>query len=224
MPALSVGSSAFPADRPTVFLLDEHEVVRDGLRHLLLRAGIGVVGESGSVVDALIRVPLLRPAVLITEARLSDGSGLHACEQIRASDPLIRCVILTGATDEVALLAAMKAGVAGYLSKRIGSADLADKVRRVAAGETFFPPVLRPDSPATAPRHTDPRLTRLSAQERKILTLIAHGLSNREIAAELFLAEKTIRHYVSTVLAKLGFVRRTQAAIFLSDRPDRPAE
>ena len=203
---------------PTVFLLEDHEIVRHGIVQLLQNDGIAVVGESGSALDAIRRIPSLRPDVVILDGRLPDGSGVDVCREIRSVDPAIRSIILTAYADDEALLAAILAGAHGYLLKEIGSADFADKVRRVAAGSTLFTPELhdRVVARLQAVENTDPRLASLSAQERKVLALVARGMTNRQIAQNMFLAEKTVRNYVSILLAKMGFERRTQAAIFIS--------
>ncbi|WP_323507832.1 response regulator transcription factor, partial [Cryobacterium sp. 5B3] len=209
---------------PTVFLLDDQEIMRDGVRHLLSQAGIRIVGESGSVLDALGPIHALRPDLVILESRFGDGTGANACRRIRSADPGIRCVILTHDSDENSLFAAIQGGAAGYLSKRIGSDELVDTVRRVAAGEIFFSTALRERESERMHRAAgiDPKLAVLSEQERRIVTRIAQGMSNRQIAQDLFLAEKTVRNYVSIVLAKLGFERRGQAAVLLSRDPSSP--
>lgn len=215
------GANARPDDslaEPTVFLLDEHEIVRNGVRDLLARAGIRVVGEAGSIGDALRRIPALRPDLVILESRFTDGTGANTCQLICSADPGIRCLIFTHDSDDHALLDAIQSGAAGYLSKRISSHELVDTVRRVAAGDVFFSEALRALESERMRRAAgiDPKLAVLSEQERKIVTRIAQGMSNRQIAQDLFLAEKTVRNYVSIVLAKLGFERRGQAAILLA--------
>ncbi|MGY4858834.1 response regulator [Cryobacterium sp. AP23] len=205
---------------PTVFLLDEHEIMRNGVRHLLARAGIRVVGESGSVADALRRVPALRPDVVIMENRFADGTGADACRQIRSAAPRVRCVIFADDADTDARFAALSSGAAGYLSKRVGSDELVGTVRRVLAGEVVVSETPRLSERRHGVAGFDSKLAALSDQERRIVTRIAQGMSNRQIAQDLFLAEKTVRNYVSIVLAKLGFERRGQAAVLLSrERP-----
>ncbi|MCU1407806.1 MAG: response regulator transcription factor [Glaciihabitans sp.] len=193
-------------------------MVRQGIIHLLHSAGITVVGESGSAVDAIQRIPSLHPDVVILDGRLPDGSGIDVCREIRSIDSSIRSVVLTAYSDDEAILAAILAGANGYLLKEIGSDDFADKVRRVAAGENLFSPEMRDRVVARlqAAEDSDPRLANLTSQEKRVLSLVAEGLTNRQIAQHLFLAEKTVRNYVSILLAKLGFERRTQAAIFIS--------
>src|SRR5689334_13360854 len=199
-----------------VFLLDDHEVVRRGLADLLQAEGdIEVVGESGSAVDATHRVPALRPDVAILDARLPDGSGIDVCRDIRAVDPSIRGLILTSYEDDEALFAAIMAGAAGYVLKQIRGTDLVDTVRRVAAGQSMLDPAVTQRVLERIRRgvETPDELASLTEQERRILLHVAEGLTNREIAAKMFLAEKTVKNYVSSLLAKLGLERRTQAAV-----------
>jgi DNA-binding NarL/FixJ family response regulator len=202
-----------------VYLLDDHEVVRRGLRDLLEREGdIEVVGESGSAVDAEHRIPALRPHVAVLDARLPDGSGIDVCRHIRSVDPTIQALILTSYEDDEALFAAIMAGAAGYVLKQIRGTDLVDAVRRVAAGQSMLDPAVTAqvlDRIRRGPEQPD-ELKGLTEQERRILALIAEGLTNREIAERMFLSEKTIKNYVSSLLAKLGMERRTQAAVLAS--------
>ncbi|SCF29826.1 DNA-binding response regulator, NarL/FixJ family, contains REC and HTH domains [Micromonospora viridifaciens] len=199
-----------------VFLLDDHEVVRRGLADLLTGSGdIEVVGESGSAQEAARRIPALRPDVAILDARLPDGNGIDVCRDIRAVDSSIKGLILTSYEDDEALFAAIMAGAAGYVLKQIRGTDLVDAVRRVAAGQSLLDPAIttrvleRIRSGVEQPRE----LKSLTEQERRILEYVAEGLTNREIAGKMFLAEKTVKNYVSSVLAKLGLERRTQAAV-----------
>jgi two-component system, NarL family, response regulator DevR len=200
-----------------VYLVDDHEVVRRGLKDLLELAGdIEVVGESGEAGEAQRRIPALRPDVAVLDARLPDGSGIDVCREIRSRDANIKALILTSYDDDEALFAAIMAGAAGYMLKDVRSSDLVEGVRRVAAGQSLLDPsvteqVLRRLRSGPA---EDPRLASLTAQEKRILALIADGMSNRQIAEEMFLAEKTVKNYVSSLLAKLGMERRTQAAVF----------
>ncbi|MGW4466304.1 response regulator transcription factor [Micromonospora sp. NBC_01796] len=209
-----------------VFLLDDHEVVRRGLADLLQTAGdIEVVGESGSAREATVRIPALRPDVAILDARLPDGNGIDVCRDVRSVDSSIRGLILTSYEDDEALFAAIMAGAAGYVLKQIRGTDLVDGVRRVAAGQSLLDPAVtqrvleRVRNGVEAPRE----LKALTEQERRILEYVAEGMTNREIAAKMFLAEKTIKNYVSSLLAKLGLERRTQAAVLatrlLGQRP-----
>jgi DNA-binding NarL/FixJ family response regulator len=199
-----------------VFLLDDHEVVRRGLADLLTSSGdIEVIGESGSAQEAARRIPALRPDVAILDARLPDGNGIDVCRDIRAVDSSIKGLILTSYEDDEALFAAIMAGAAGYVLKQIRGTDLVDAVRRVAAGQSLLDPAIttrvleRIRSGVEQPRE----LKSLTEQERRILEYVAEGLTNREIAGKMFLAEKTVKNYVSSVLAKLGLERRTQAAV-----------
>jgi two-component system, NarL family, response regulator DevR len=206
------------AGSPTinVYLLDDHEVVRRGLREMFTDAGdIRVVGESGSARDASRRIPALRPDVAILDARLPDGSGIDVCRDIRSADPSINALILTSYEDDEALFAAIMAGASGYLLKQISGADVIETVRRVAAGQSMIDPHLTArvlDRIRTGDQEIA-ELAQLTDREREILELIADGLTNRQIGARLFLAEKTVKNYVSSVLAKLGLERRTQAAV-----------
>jgi len=200
-----------------VFLLDDHEVVRRGVRDLLEAAGdIDVVGEASTADEALRRVPAVRPDVAVLDVRLPDGSGIEVCRELRADHPEIRCLMLTSFNDDEALFDAIVAGASGYVLKEVRGGDLVDGVRRVAQGESLLDPL------ATAkvierlrnPPPQDERLASLSAQEHRILVLLADGLTNRQIAAEMYLAEKTIKNYVSNLLMKLGMHRRTEAAVY----------
>ncbi len=199
-----------------VFLLDDHEVVRRGLRDLLESEGdIAIVGESGSAVEAMSRIPALRPDVAVLDGRLPDGSGIDVCREVRSVDPHIKALILTSYDDDEALFAAILAGAAGYVLKQIAGNDLLDGVRRVAAGQSLLDPSLiaRVLERVRTGADEQPELAALTDQERKILALIAEGLTNRQIGERMFLAEKTVKNYVSSILAKLGLERRTQAAV-----------
>jgi two-component system, NarL family, response regulator DevR len=202
-----------------VYLLDDHEVVRRGLRDLLESDGdIEVVGESGLAKEATSRIPALRPDVAVLDGRLPDGSGIDVCRDIRSVDPTIKALILTSYDDDEALFAAIMAGASGYILKQIAGTDLVDAVRRVAAGQSLIDPSLTArvlERLREGPRATS-ELAALTDQERRILELIAKGLTNRQIGDELFLAEKTVKNYVSSILSKLGLERRTQAAVFVT--------
>ncbi|GAA1394110.1 MULTISPECIES: response regulator transcription factor [Catellatospora] len=210
-----------------VFLLDDHEVVRRGLRDLLEAAGdIEVVGESGSAAEATRRIPALRPDVAVLDGRLPDGSGIDVCRDVRSVDPDIKGLILTSYEDDEALFAAIMAGAAGYVLKQIKGTDLVDGIRRVAAGQSLLDPAVtqRVLERIRNPKHEPDQLKSLTDQERKILGYVADGLTNRQIAAQMFLAEKTVKNYVSSLLTKLGLERRTQAAVFavkLTGQPPR---
>lgn len=211
-------------DRPPirVFLLDDHEIVRRGIADLLSsEPDIEVVGDTGSAAQATRRIPALRPDVAILDARLEDGSGIDVCRDVRAVDPSIRALILTSYEDDDALFAAIMAGAAGYLLKEVRGAGLVDAVRRVAAGQSLLDPAVTAtvlERLRTGGSAEDPRLAGLNEQERRVLALIGEGLSNREIAEQMFLAEKTVKNYVSSLLAKLGLERRTQAAVYEVER------
>ena len=208
-----------------VFLLDDHEVVRAGLREMLQHEGdIEVIGESGSAVEAAHRIPALRPDVAVLDARLPDGNGIDVCREIRSVDPTIKGLILTSYEDDEALFAAIMAGASGYVLKQIKGTDLVDGVRRVAGGQSLLDPAVtaRARERLRAEPHQDERVARLSAQERTILELIADGLTNRQIATELNLAEKTVKNYVSNLLSKMGMERRTQAAVYAARLANQP--
>jgi two-component system, NarL family, response regulator DevR len=200
-----------------VFLLDDHEIVRRGLRELLeLEDDIEVVGESGSAREATRRIPAVRPDVALLDARLPDGSGIDTCRDVRSVDPGIAALIVTSYDDEQALANAVAAGASGYVLKDVRGNDLVASIRRVAAGESLIDEAQRARlrEQWDAGRRDDPRLQALSPQERRILQHIADGLTNRQIGEAMFLAEKTVKNYVTAILAKLGMQRRTQAAVF----------
>ena len=213
-------------EKVTVYLLDDHEVVREGLRVLLEASGdIRVVGESGSARAATAQIPALRPQVAVLDARLPDGSGIEVCRSVRAVDPSIGALILTSYDDDEALFAAIMAGASGYVLKQIRGGDLVAAVRHVAGGGSLIDPALTArvlerirSGPATAPELAD-----LTEQELKLLALIAEGLTNRQIGERMFLAEKTVKNYVSSILAKLGLERRTQAAVLASKLLETPS-
>ena len=201
--------------RISVFLLDDHEVVRRGLRNLLTaEPGIDVIGEAGTVASALARVTALRPDVAVLDIRLPDGDGVSACREIRSRLPGTGCLMLTSYGDEQALLGAIMAGAAGYVMKQACGAELVSAVRTVADGKSILDPhATRQLMERLRDREAgaDP-LSALSAQEKRVLELIGDGLTNRQIAKRMFLAEKTVGNYVSSVFAKLGMHHRTQAA------------
>ncbi len=205
-----------------VFLLDDHEVVRRGLRELLEADGdIVVVGESGLAEEAVRRIPAMRPDVAILDGRLPDGSGIDVCREVRSRHPEIAALILTSYDDDEALFAAIMAGAAGYVLKQVRGNDLVDAVRRIAAGQSLLDPAVTErvlDRLRSGPTRDD-ALAPLTDQERRILELIGEGLTNRQIAERMFLAEKTVKNYVSSLLGKLGMQRRTQAAVFASKHP-----
>ncbi|MFF8831966.1 response regulator [Streptomyces sp. NPDC015131] len=205
----------------TVFLLDDHEVVRRGVHEMLsVEDDIEVVGEAGTVADALVRIPATRPDVAVLDVRLPDGSGVEVCREVRARDEKIKCLMLTSFADDEALFDAIMAGASGYVLKAIRGNELLTAVRDVAAGRSLLDPVatarvLERLRDGNAPKG-DGRLDLLTEQERRILDLIGEGLTNRAIGERLHLAEKTIKNYVSSLLAKLGMERRAQAAAYVA--------
>jgi DNA-binding NarL/FixJ family response regulator len=203
--------------RIRVFLLDDHEIVRQGLRALLeSQSDFEVVGEAATAAEALARIPPIGPDVAVLDVRLPDGDGVQVCREVRAGSPGIRCLMLTSFADDEALFEAIMAGAAGYVLKQIKGTDIVDAIRRVAAGESLLDPdaTKRVLDRIRNPPAEDERLATLTPQERRILALITDGLTNRQIAEEMFLAEKTVKNYVSNLLSKLGMERRTQAAVY----------
>jgi two-component system response regulator DevR len=202
--------------RIRVFLLDDHEIVRRGLRDLLeAEDDLVVVGESESAEEAERLIPALRPDVAVLDARLPDGSGIDVCRTIRSKDPSIQALILTSYDDNQALFAAIMAGAAGYVLKQVRSHDLVAAIRAVAGGQSLLDPAVTTevlDTLQSEPEQPD-ELASLTEREKEILALIAEGLTNRQIGQRLFIAEKTVKNYVSSLLAKLGLERRTQAAV-----------
>ncbi len=208
-----------------IVLVDDHEVVRRGVRDLLqAEADLDVVGEAGTAAEALARIPALRADVAVLDVRLPDGDGVTLCRELRSRMPELQCLMLTSYSDDDALFNAILAGAAGYVLKQIRGNDLVEAVRAVAAGRSLL------DSAVTArvldrlrhPPAEDPRLASLTDQERRILEHIAEGLTNRQIAEKMFLAEKTVKNYVSSLLAKLGMERRTQAAVYGARMREQP--
>ncbi|MCK0175471.1 MULTISPECIES: response regulator transcription factor [Mycobacteriaceae] len=202
----------------TVFLVDDHEVVRRGLIDLLSGdPELDVIGEAGSVSEALARIPALQPQVAVLDVRLPDGNGIELCRELLSRLPDLRCLMLTSFTSDEAMLDAILAGASGYVVKDIKGMELAKAIKDVGAGRSLL------DNRAAAAlmaklrgaERADP-LSGLSDQERVLLGLLGEGLTNKQIAARMFLAEKTIKNYVSRLLAKLGMERRTQAAVFVS--------
>jgi two-component system response regulator DevR len=210
------GGSASEQARISVFLLDDHEIVRRGLRDLLeAEDDLVVVGESDSAQEAERIIPALRPQVAVLDARLPDGSGIDVCRAIRSKDPSIQTLILTSYDDDQALFAAIMAGAAGYVLKQVRSHDLVAAIRTVAGGQSLIDPAVTArmvDRINPEPDEPD-ELASLTDREKDILALIAEGLTNRQIGCRLFIAEKTVKNYVSSLLAKLGLERRTQAAV-----------
>ncbi len=213
----SVNETARGSGQIGVFLLDDHEIVRKGVRDLLeAEADIKVVGEAGTAESALARIPALRPDVAILDVRLPDGDGVSVCREIRSRMPEVACLMLTSFGDDEALFDAIMAGAAGYVLKQIRGTDLVGAVRTVASGQSLLDPQAASRVMARMrdrARRNDP-LAGLTEQERRILELIGAGLTNRQIGERMFLAEKTVKNYVSAVFAKLGMERRTQAAAY----------
>ncbi len=198
-------------------LVDDHEVVRKGLKTMIEAEGdLVVVGEAGTVEDAIRRVGFDDPHVVILDVRLPDGSGVEACREIRARWPDVNVLMLTSFADDEALFSSIMAGASGYVLKQIKGSDLLDSIRKVGRGESLLDPEMtdRVFRRIRGEEPDDPLLAKLSAQERKILDYIAEGLTNRQIAEEMFLAEKTVKNYVSNVLSKLEMSRRSEAAAY----------
>jgi two-component system response regulator DevR len=209
-----------------VFVLDDHEIVRRGISELLSsQADMHVVGEAGSVAEAIRRIPASAPDVAVIDARLPDGSGIEVCRAVRAANPEIRCLILTSYDDDEAIFAAVLAGAAGYVLKQIRGSSLIDTVRQVAAGHSLLDPRVteRVLDRIRGGAPIDPRLAALSPQQRSILDLIADGMTNRQIGEALFVAEQTVKNNVTSLLAKLGMQRRTQVAVLGAELRGRPA-
>jgi two-component system response regulator DevR len=200
-----------------VFLLDDHEVVRQGLRGLLEDQGdMEVVGEASTAAEALSRIPLAHPDVAVLDVRLPDGSGIEVCRDVRSAHPEVSCLMLTSFADDEALFDSVMAGAAGYVLKEVRGGDLVGAVRRAATGQSLLDPALtkRVLERARFRDAEDERSPKLTSQESKILDLIAEGRTNRQIAETLYLSEKTVKNYVSNLLAKLGMSRRTEAAVY----------
>lgn len=202
-----------------VFLVDDHEVVRRGLIDLLgSDPDLEIVGEAGTVAEALARVPAVRPDVAVLDVRLPDGNGIELCRDLLSALPDLRCLMLTSFTSDEAMLDAILAGASGYVIKDIKGLELAAAIKDVGAGRSLLDnraaAALMANLRGAAAR--DDPLSGLTEQERALLQLLSEGLTNRQIAARMFLAEKTVKNYVSRLLAKLGMQRRTQAAVFAS--------
>ncbi|WP_416984885.1 response regulator [Streptomyces sp. T028] len=213
-----------------VFLLDDHEVVRRGVRDLLNdEPDLTVVGEAGTVEQALVRVPALRPQVAVLDVRLPDGDGVTVCRELRSSMPELACLMLTSFDDEEALLDSIMAGASGYVLKQIQGTDLVSAVRTVAAGQSLLDPSATTRLMARLRQGQEPEpepdaLPGLTEREREILALIGEGLTNRQIGQRLYLAEKTVKNHISRLLAKLGVERRIQAAVIATQAQDRLRE
>ncbi|OKJ16713.1 response regulator [Kitasatospora sp. CB01950] len=205
-----------------VFLLDDHEVVRRGVHDLLSMDGdIEVVGEAGTAAEALNRIPVVHPDVAVLDVRLPDGNGVEVCREIRSQHPSVKCLMLTSFSDDEALFDSIMAGASGYVLKAIRGTDLLSAVRDVAAGKSLLDPVATSRVLARlrdGGEKEDERIAQLTKQERRILDLIGEGMTNRQIGNELHLAEKTVKNYVSSLLAKMGMERRTQVAAYVARR------
>ncbi|HEU5150830.1 MAG TPA: response regulator transcription factor [Iamia sp.] len=211
-----------------IFLLDDHEIVRRGVRELLeIEEDLTVVGEAGTAAEAIARIPACQPDVAVLDVRLPDGTGVEVCRDVRSAHPEIACLMLTSYADDEALFESVVAGAAGYVLKEVRGGELVRSIRRVAAGETLLDPAVTTRVLERLRRgpEEDARLRDLSPQERKILGLLADGLTNRQIAEEIHLAEKTVKNYVSNLLTKMGMSRRTEAAVYaarLAERQSHP--
>jgi DNA-binding NarL/FixJ family response regulator len=211
-----------------VFLLDDHELVRRGIRDLLAgEDDLEVVGEASNAADALTRIPSTHPDVAVLDVRLGEGpdqpNGIEVCRDIRSAYPDVACVMLTSFADDEALFAAIMAGASGYVLKQISGGDLTSAIRRVAAGESLLDPSVTArvlERLRNPTREEDP-LADLTGQERRILDLISEGMTNRQIAQQMYLAEKTVKNYVSHLLAKLGMERRSEAAAYAARLSER---
>jgi two-component system, NarL family, response regulator DevR len=207
-----------------VFLLDDHEIVRRGLKELLEgEDDLVVVGEAGTAAEAMIAIPATAPDVAVLDVRLPDGDGVEVCREIRSAHPEINCLMLTSYADDEALFSAILAGAAGYVLKQVRGTDLIDAIRRVAQGQSLLDPgvTARVLERLRSPQAPDEHLASLSEQERRILDLIAEGLTNRQIGERMYLAEKTVKNYVSNVLMKLGMSRRSEAAAYAARLEER---
>ncbi len=215
---MSNKTSGAPARKPIgVFLLDDHEIVRRGVRGLLeAEPDIEVIGEAGTASSALARIPALRPAVAVLDVRLPDGDGVSVCREVRSRVPEVACLMLTAFSDEEALLDSIMAGAAGYVLKQIRGSDLVGAVRMVASGRSLLDPRAAGKVMARLRDEADRRdpLAGLTARERQVLELIGDGLTNRQIGERLSVAEKTVKNYVSVLFVKLGMEQRTQAAAY----------
>ncbi|WP_327714279.1 response regulator transcription factor [Streptomyces sp. NBC_00490] len=224
---MTVSEQTAPDGPIQVFLLDDHEVVRRGVRDLLNdEPDITVVGEAGNVEQALVRVPALRPQVAVLDVRLPDGDGVTVCRELRSRMPELACLMLTSFDDEEALLDSIMAGASGYVLKQIRGSDLVSAVRTVARGQSLLDPSATTKLMARLRQGEQVKeepdaLPGLTDREREILALIGEGLTNRQIGQRLYLAEKTVKNHISRLLAKLGVERRIQAAVIATQAQDR---
>jgi DNA-binding NarL/FixJ family response regulator len=207
-----------------VFILDDHELVRTGLRTLLeAEEDMDVVGEAATVGEGLLQIDALLPDVAILDVRLPDGNGIEVCREVRSRHPEIGCLMLTSFSGDDAQFAAIMAGASGYVLKEIGGTDLIGDIRRVSQGQSLLDPAITQDlfSRLRRDKEEASRLAELTPRERKVLDLIAQGRSNRQIAEEIFLAEGSVKNFVSRLLSKLGMQRRTEAAAYATRLAER---
>ena len=210
-----------------VFLLDDHELVREGIRSLLESdPEIEVVGEATTAAEAMTRIPLANPDVAILDVRLEDGSGIEVCRELRSANAELICLMLTSFADDDALYASVMAGAAGYVLKQIKARDLIEDVKKVARGESLMDPraVARVVERISNPPKTDPAMESLSPQEQRILEHISEGMTNKQIAESMFLAEHTVKNYITGLLRKLKMSSRTEAAIYATKRKVQGSE
>jgi two-component system, NarL family, response regulator DevR len=204
-----------------VFLLDDHEIVRRGLRELLeAEDDIEVVGEAGTAEVAVGRIPATNPDVAVLDVQLPDGDGVEVCREVRSRRPDLACLILTSFADDEALLASVMAGAAGFVLKQVKGSDIVDAVRRAAAGESLLDPVVV-DRLMQQFHRAESELDALTPQERRIFELIGEGYTNRQIGEEMYLAEKTVKNYVSNLFVKIGVHRRTEVAAYAARLDER---
>lgn len=206
-----------------ILIVDDHEVVREGLRALLSRReGFEVVGQAGTVEQAVTEAGRTQPDVIVMDVRLPDGSGIEACREIRESRPETKVIMLTSYADDDAVFASILAGAAGYVLKQTRGAALADAIAAVARGESLLDAAVTQKVMervrSASQRKADDPLDALTEQEHKILSLIAEGKTNKEIADEVYLSDKTVKNYVSNILSKLNLRRRSEAAAFIARR------
>jgi DNA-binding NarL/FixJ family response regulator len=207
-----------------VFLVDDHEVVRRGVRDLIdSEDDLEVVGEAGGVAEALTRIPIARPDVAVLDVQLGDGTGIEVAREVRSAHPEIQCLMLTSYSDDEALLDSIVAGAAGYVLKQVRGNDLVESIRSVAAGHSLLDPSLTTKVLERLRRGPvqDERTASLTDQELRILDLLAEGMTNRQIAEHMHLAEKTVKNYVSNLLMKMGMARRTEAAVYAARLANR---
>jgi two-component system response regulator DevR len=207
-----------------LFILDDHEIVRRGLRELFeVEPDIEIVGEAGTADEALRRIPAIQPRVAVLDVQLADGTGIEVCREIRSNHPEIQCLMFTSFSEDEALFDSIMAGASGYVLKQVIGNDLVNSVRRVAAGQSLLDPMMTSrvlERLRNGPER-DERLASLTPQEQRILDLLADGLTNRQIAEQMYLAEKTVKNYVSNLLTKMGMRRRTEAAVYAARLAER---